>query len=112
MADGDNDGLNDGEELAARSDPANPNTDGDQYEDGRDLFPVDPTNNPFSGQTPDATSGIDPMPVEEPVAAAEVMPDATAAEPFDSAAAWPTEEPANDPAPEVPDDSTTLEQEA
>ncbi|MEX2535084.1 MAG: hypothetical protein WD273_05730 [Trueperaceae bacterium] len=40
QADGDNDGLNDAEELSARTDPDNDNTDGDGTLDGDDSYPL------------------------------------------------------------------------
>ena len=40
---GDDDGINDGDEILANTDPHNPDTDGDGVDDGLDTDPLDPT---------------------------------------------------------------------
>ena len=40
--DDDNDGVSDTDEIVNGTDPLNPDTDGDSYNDGQDAFPLDP----------------------------------------------------------------------
>ena len=67
--DQDNDGLTNAEEMIAGTDPTNPDSDGDGYNDGEEVNGVDdPATTPVAMGTSDANDPCDPDPSGNPTA--------------------------------------------